>query len=166
MGEFAQVKNKLEPALDLSGQPVKRGTMAHEHIVYMMLVDSAATARDRETILKYAPLLEELAVRDDHQPYLAIAFRASGTAHRLAKEYDRAEERLQQALKIFNALELRWQRGRTLYEMGELALARDNSNLSQELFSQALNEFESIQAMPDAERTRVALDKITNKDVS
>jgi tetratricopeptide (TPR) repeat protein len=166
MGEFAQVKNKLEPSLGLSGQPVKRGTMAHEHIVYMMLVDSAANARDREAILKYAPLLEELAVRDDHQPYLAIAYRAYGVAHQIAKKYDRAERRLQQALEIFDELGLRWQHGRTLYELGELAHVRANNPLSLDLFSQALDEFESIKAMPDAERTRVALDKISNKDVS
>lgn len=166
MGEFAQVKSRLEPALGLSGQPVKRGTMAHEHIVYMMLVDSAANARDKEAILKYAPLLEELAVRDDHQPYLAIAYRASGVAHWLEKEYEGGEERLQRALKVFEELGLRWQHGRTLYELGELALARGSDDLSCELFSQALDEFESIQAMPDAERTRVALDKISNKNVS
>ena len=87
--------------------------MAHEHIVYMMLVDSAATARDQNTILKYAPLLEKLATRDDHQPYLAIAFRAYGIAHRLSMEYNHAESRLQQALDIFEELDSPWQRARS-----------------------------------------------------
>ena len=61
------MKEKLEGSLVLSGQPVKRGTMAHMHIVYMMLVDTAAKARDAETIRKYAPLLEELAKRDQRK---------------------------------------------------------------------------------------------------
>lgn len=140
--------------------------MAHEHIVYMMLVDSAATARDKDTILKHLPSLEELARRDEHQPYLAIAHRAAGVAHRLDEEYDRSEERLRQALEIFETLELRWQRARTLCELGELARARGDFSLAQELHGQALEEFESIQALPDAERTRVELDKIINKDIS
>ena len=70
--EFALVKEKLDPALKLSGQPVKRGTMAHEHIVYMMLVDSAARAGDETGIRRYVSHLEELATQDDHRPYLAV----------------------------------------------------------------------------------------------
>jgi hypothetical protein len=61
-GEFVLVKEKLEQALDLSGQPVKRGTMAHKHIVYMMLADSAAQLRDEAGLMKYALLLEKLAL--------------------------------------------------------------------------------------------------------
>ena len=45
-GEFALVKEKLELALELSGQPVKRGTMAHQHIVYMMLAEAATQLDD------------------------------------------------------------------------------------------------------------------------
>jgi hypothetical protein len=140
--------------------------MAHEHIVYMMLVDSAVTVRDRDTILKYLPSLEELVLRDNHQPYLAIAHRAAGVAHRLGGEHGRSEERLRQALKIFETLGLRWQRARTLCELGELARVRGDFSLAQELHTQALEEFESIQALLDVERTRVELDKIINKDIS
>jgi tetratricopeptide (TPR) repeat protein len=131
--------------------------MAHEHIVYMMLVDSATTARDRATILKYAPLLQDLAIRDEHRPYLAISHRAYGIAHKLAEEYEQSEDRLQQALKIFEEIGSRWQCGRTLYEIGELAKLRGKDDLSREIFTQALVEFEDIQANPDAERTRALL---------
>jgi tetratricopeptide (TPR) repeat protein len=131
--------------------------MAHEHIVYMMLVESAATARDRATILEYAPVLEELARRDDHQPYLAISYRGYGIAHRLAGEYEQAEASLQQALKIFEELETPWQRGRTLYELGELAMFQGAGDLSREMYTQALEEFERIQAKPDMARTKAAL---------
>lgn len=75
-GEFVLVKEKLEAALELPGQPVKRGTMAHKHIVYMMLAESAAQLRDAEALTSYSSLLEELAVRDDHKPYLAVAHRS------------------------------------------------------------------------------------------
>ena len=151
------MKEKLERSMGLSGQPVKRGTMAHEHIVYMMLVDSAATARDRNTILKYAPLLEKLATRDDHRPYLAIAHRAYGIAHRLSMEYNHAESRLQRALDIFEELDTAWQRGRTLYELGELAQVRDNHEISRQLFTKALQEFEQLGSTADIVRTKAAL---------
>lgn len=159
-GEFARVKEKLEGSLVLSGQPVKRGTMAHMHIVYMMLVDTAAKARDAETIRKYAPLLEELAKRDQHQPYLAISLRGKGTAHRLGLEFEQAELCLNQALEIFESLEMKWQAGRTLFELGELAMQNGLHALSQERFASALENFEKLKAAPDVERAAAALAEI------
>ena len=131
--------------------------MAHEHIVYMMLVDAAATARDRTTILKYAPLLEELATRDDHRCYLAVAYRSYGIAHRLSEEYEQADAYLQKALRVFEELGTPWQLGRTLYELGELAYLRGDKDLSREMFTKALEEFDRIHAKPDAARTKAAL---------
>jgi tetratricopeptide (TPR) repeat protein len=131
--------------------------MAHEHIVYMMLVDSAVIARERTIILKYAPLLEKLASRDDHQLYLAISSRAFGIAHILAEEYEQAETRLQQALKIFEELETLWQLGRTLSELGELAKLRGNDELSKAMYTLALEKFEEIKAKPDAARMKELL---------
>ena len=159
-GEFAQVKESLESALTLSGQPVKRGTMAHKHIVYMMLVDSASRARDLETILKYAPLLEELAARDKHQPYLAICHRAYGVAHFLRDEINRAEARLNKALEIFDSLGMGWQTGRTLAELGNLAKARNDNSMAREFFSKAREQFKMIQANPDMERIHTTLEEI------
>ena len=89
--------------------------MAHEHIVYMMLVDAAAQAGDEAAIRKFAPRLEELALRDDHKPYLAVAQRAWGIALRIAGEHEEADSRLQKALMIFEELESRWQIGRTQF---------------------------------------------------
>jgi tetratricopeptide (TPR) repeat protein len=147
----------LKPALELSGQPVKRGTMAHEHIVYMMMADSAARARDESAIRSYAAALEELARRDEHRPYLAIAHRAWGVAHRLAGEYEAAETRLKQAIQTFTELESSWQLGRTLFEMAELERARSNPEAARSYCSQALAAFEAVQARPDADRTRAML---------
>jgi tetratricopeptide (TPR) repeat protein len=146
------------PALQLSGQPVKRGTMAHEHIVYMMLVDAAARAGDDATIRQFAPKLEELALRDNHKPYLAVAHRAWGISHRLAGEYSGAEARLKKALEIFEELDTRWQIGRTLFEMGELALVMANGEAAHSYFSQAHDLFEELGAKPDMIRTQAKIE--------
>ena len=156
-GEFAQLKEQLEAALDLSGQPVKRGTMAHKHIVYMMLLDAASQARDVETILKHGPMLERLAVRDHHQPYLAICYRAYGVAHFLTEEFDKSEEKLNQALEIFETLGMTWQTGRTLTELGFLAQAKNERSKAFEFFTRAGQLLEVIQARPDIERINAAL---------
>ena len=134
--------------------------MAHEHIVYMMLVDSAARIGDETAIRKFAPRLEELAVRDDHKPYLAVAHRAWGIAHRLSNEYPEAEARLEKALEIFEELESRWQIGRTLYEMGELALAQTDGGAAHSYFMLAQAKFEELGAGPDIARTAAVLEKL------
>lgn len=156
-GEFALVRQKLERALGLEGQPVKRGTMAHDHIVYMMLADTAAQAHDVDGLHQYLPLLEELAHRDDHQPYLAVAHRARGVAYTLDGRYAEAETRLQQALRIFEAMAARWQIGRTLVALAELDLAQSDPGAAREHLTAALAEFEAIGAAPDVERTRAAM---------
>ena len=156
--EFALIKERLVPALELPGQPVKRGTMAHKHIIYMMLADAAARVGDEESIREYAPVLEELAIKDDHQPYLAVAHRAWGVAHRLAGEYAEAEARLVRAQELFAAQDIRWQYGRTLYELGQLAQARSNTEAARDCFSQALSVFEEMGAEPDMARTKVEID--------
>jgi hypothetical protein len=157
------MKEKLEGALSLEGQPVKRGTMAHEHIVYMMLADAAAQARDLAGLQQYAPLLEELARRDDHQPYLAVADRAWGVAHTLDGRYDEAETRLQQALGTFEGMNARWQIGRTQVELAELNRARGNADAAESHFAAALAEFKALGAAPDHERTRVNSQQKTEK---
>jgi tetratricopeptide (TPR) repeat protein len=156
-GEFAPLQEQLAPALELPGQPVKRGTMAHQHIVYMMMTDSAAQSRDAERLQLYAPKLEELATRDEHLPYLAVAHRAQGIAHRLAGDPVEAVARLNKAMEIFTMLQAGWQIGRTYFEMGEAAQSLSDSERAQGYFNQALAAFEAMKAMPDIERTRAAL---------
>ena len=134
--------------------------MAHEHIVYMMLVDAAARAGDEAAIRKFAPRLEELALRDDHQPYLAVAHRAWGIALRLAGENEEAEERLEKALAIFEELEASWQIGRTLYALGELALAQTEGATAHNYFMLAQTRFEELGAKPDIARTAEILQQL------
>jgi tetratricopeptide (TPR) repeat protein len=157
-GEFALVRQNMEASLKTAGQPVVWGTMAHEHDVYMMLAEAAAQQRDAAAIRQYAPLAEELALRDDHKLYLAIAQRALGVERRLAGEYAQSEQKLKLALEAFRQLGAGWQTGRTLAELGELALDRSDPVSAREYFTQALAEFETLGAAPDVERMKTALD--------
>jgi len=159
-GEFALVKEQIDRAIELAGQPVKRGSMAHDHDVYMVLADAAAQSQDADAIKKYAPRLEELATRDGHKLYLAIAHRAQGIAHRLAGEHAKAEARLNKALKIFDDLGTRWQIGRTLFALGELEAARSKKAKARDYFTRALAAFEALEANPDIERARAVLAKL------
>ena len=133
--------------------------MAHDHDIFMTLADTAVELRDAEALRKYARPLEELASRDNHRLYLAIAHRALGVEHRLAGERAPAETRLRQALELFTRAGARWQMGRTLFELGELNLKHSRPK-AHEYYSQALGAFEEIQAKPDAERTRIALNSL------
>jgi hypothetical protein len=136
--------------------------MAHQHIMYMMLADSAANSRDEEAIRRYAVPLEELATKDDHRPYRAVAHRAWGVAHRLAGEHAEAEARLNQALEMFEVLQINWQVGRTLVEFAELELARSGQAAACSNLERALTAFEGLQAMPDVEQTKLALEACAN----
>jgi tetratricopeptide (TPR) repeat protein len=149
----------MESAIARAGQPVKRGTMAHDHEIYMTLADTAAQLRDADALREFTPALEELARRDNHRLYLPIAERAWGVAQRLAGESAEAETRLNHALEMFGELSARWQIGRTLLELGELELARNTPERAGEYFSRALAEFEALGAMPDAARVRAILEK-------
>ncbi len=134
--------------------------MAHDHHMYMLLADGAARQYDLDGLLRFTPRLEELAVRDEHRLYLGIAHRAWGVAHRLSGEYDRASERLDQAQGAFRGLGTRWQIGRTLFEMGEVELARGEKSSARNHFALALEAFEGMKAKPDAEQARAALDRL------
>ena len=148
----------LETALDKSGQPVKRGTMAHDHHVYMLLTESAANRRDAADLARYTPRLAELAERDNHRLYRAIAYRAQGVAERLAGSMDEAGAYLNQALDEFVELKTGWQIGRTECELAEVELARRDSIAARQHLALALTAFDALQAAPDAERVRAALE--------
>lgn len=122
-----------------------------------MLADIAAQQCDLDAIRHYASMAQPLAERDNHQLYLAIIDRVMGVAHRLAGEYDAANERLTQALKIFNALGTRWQIARTLAEFGALEEARRNQAAAREYYSRALKDFDGLRAEPDIARIATRL---------
>jgi tetratricopeptide (TPR) repeat protein len=173
-GEIALVKDHLETAGKI---PVSSlGFLMNETERYFLLVDLAVQERDEVGLRQYAPLAEEMALRDEHLLFQAGSHRAWGVLHRLEGKYEKAEARLNQALEMFQGLETRWQIGRTLqalemfqgletrwqigrtlYELAELAVARADPTEAREYFSRALVAFEEIRANPDAVRTREAL---------
>ncbi len=157
-GEFALVEERLEASLALSGQPVKRGTMAHEHIVYMMLVEAACMAENLEAIEKYNPYLESLARRDDHEPYLAASRRAEGLACRLRGDWERAASALNEAGAYFSDQNMHWQFGRTLCELAKLEKAQDSIDTAIEYFHRAMESFEIVGARPDYGRAKAAME--------
>ncbi len=144
-GKFTEI-NEIHPGGRVIGD-----------IVYMMMTEAAAKAQDLGRLQLLAPKLEELATRDDHMAFLAVAHRAQGIAHRLAGEPVEAVARLNQAMDIFTELETGWQIGRTYFEMGEVALSMSDVGRAQGYFNQALASFEAMKAMPDIERTQAAL---------
>ena len=156
-GEFALVDQAMHTAREKSVQPVKNGSMAHEHNMYMLLTEAAAQRGDASALQQYASMLEELAVRDNHRFYQAIAHRARGISHRLAGEFVESEARLNQAEQLFREYGAHWQLGRTFFEMGELGVARSDPDMARQRFAQDVGEFEAIQALPDLERTRAAI---------
>ena len=157
------MRERVEGAINKSGQPISFGSMPHDHEIYMTLVECAREQRDREGLVKYGTLLMELARRDDHHLYAAIASRAMGVAERLAGRLTQSEALLKQAQDLFSALGARWQCGRTLTELGELELARPRKSTSKahEYYASALQLFEEMQAMPYADGARRALAKLS-----
>ena len=146
----------MEGAINKSGQPVNFGTMPHDHELYMTLAECAREQRDPQGLTKYGTSLMELANRDGHQLYTAIASRALGVAERLAGRLTESEALLKQALNLFQALGARWQCGQTLAELAELELARPRKSKSKahEYYASALQLFEELEAMPHADRAR------------
>ena len=144
----------------LEGQPVKRGTMAHEHIMYMMLADTAAQMGDGEAIERYLDHLEPLVLKDDHRPYTAVAQRVRGVFHRISGDFDLAETSFQGAMELFEEFDASWQLGRTYCELAKLEADRADEKAAYDNYLQALSRFERIQALPDMKRTRAAMESI------
>jgi tetratricopeptide (TPR) repeat protein len=155
-GEFALVSQAAETALQTSSEWIG------DHDLYAVLADAAAQAGDAVALRRYAPLAEETAAHYGHTLYAAVAHRAWGVAHRLAGEVTKAETRLLRALELFRALDTRWQIGRTLFELGELALARSNTAMARDNYERALQAFLAVKAAPDEVRTRAVLERLRN----
>lgn len=145
-GEFAPAQEALIRGVD------KSYGWSGEHDLYAMLADIAVLERDQAGLRRYAPLAEENAVRCGHALYLAIAQRAWGVSFHLEGRFQEAGQRLHQALKSFRDLGARWQAGRTLFELGELARASGDQPACRERFQDALAAFETVRAVLDVAR--------------
>ena len=153
-GEFALVREHLEAALP---KPSIGWIAFGDHEVYNLLADTAARQRDETALQKYAPLAEEAAIRYDHKLNQAIAHRAWGVLCRLAGQYAESQFRFDRALEIFQQMDTRWQIGRTLFELGELASTQLETSNARHYFARALSVFEIVGALPDLARTREKL---------
>jgi tetratricopeptide (TPR) repeat protein len=157
-GEFALVRDYLEAA---SNKPLTaRGLLFHDNELFSMYLDLAVRQRDEAALRQYAPLAEEKAVLDGHILHQASAHRAWGVLHRLQGEYAAAEARLNQALELFQGLDTRWQIGRTLYELGELAQVQSDPSGARAYFTHALAVFEEMKAVADVARTQTTLESL------
>ncbi len=152
-GEFAQVRHFMEIAL----APSKENGWIGAHDLYTLLVDAAAQKKDTGALQKYLPLAEEMALRYNHKLYQAIVHRAWGVAHLLVGEKEAAKIRLNQALAIFETLDTRWQIGRTMYDMGELASSQGDDETARENFSMAITAFEAMGAILNSSQAREKL---------
>ena len=101
---------------------------------------------------------------------LGIALRARGRMYLEQHNWETAEEDLKQSLRKSEELDLPWERGKTLYCLGllyrrraDVLYANEPDKRSADLgrahfhFEQALGFFESLNAVRDAERARLAL---------
>lgn len=156
-GEFALAKDHLQQARNKATDPVKWGSAATEQDLYAIILEAAVGEQDEAELRRYATQLERLANQNGHKLYQGVAHRALGVAHRLAGEYAQASERLNMALMIFEALGTRWQAGRTLCELGELALLQTDTATARANLSRALQAFEGLRALPDATKVRERL---------
>lgn len=109
---------------------------------------------------------------------LTIALRARGRMHMEQHHWKLADDDLRQALRRCEVLDLPWERGQTLYQLGifyrrrattlnERHPSRRNADLgrSRYHFEQALGFFESLHAAPSAERVRMTLIQETKAPV-
>src|SRR4029079_4537149 len=133
---------------------------AGDHDVLVTIVDVAALQYDEAALRQYAPRAEALADELGHTVYQATVHRAWGVAHRLAGEYAESEARLNSALVLFRPLNTRWQIGRTLFELGELAVARQQPGDARGYFCDALASFDAMRAAPDSARARAAIEAL------
>ncbi|MEO8953823.1 MAG: adenylate/guanylate cyclase domain-containing protein [Ktedonobacteraceae bacterium] len=109
---------------------------------------------------------------------LAIALRARGRMYLEQQEWASGETDLKQALHICEELDLPWEKGKTLYCLGLLYRRRADALHQQSPddrtadmgrahfhFEQALGFFESLNAVRDADRARLALVQDTKAPV-
>lgn len=156
---------KLDKALsiwlgDHSGPTMSSPSVSPYFSLLTQLADTAAELRNVDGLIKYAPRAEERASHYGHSLFLGIARRARGIEQLLTADYAQAQVSLQQALALFQKYGARWQMGRTLFGLGELALAQSNAAGARDHFSAALSHFESLKAVRYIAETRSALERV------
>ena len=154
-GEFALVQEHLKA---ISNKPALwYGFLITDNVLNFMLAELATLQRDEVMLRQYAPLAAETATRDGHALFQASAQRALGVLCRLTGGYVEAEAHLHQALQMFEELETRWQFGRTLVELAELASDRTDYAQARDYCMRAIEAFDEMGAVPDRMRAQTVL---------
>jgi class 3 adenylate cyclase/tetratricopeptide (TPR) repeat protein len=130
------------------------------------------TGQSAATQLTLCERAVALAEQSGTRKYLAVALRARGRMYLEQQQWEEAERDLREALTHFELLDLPWERGQTLYCLGSFYTRKAgkvngtdpearaaNSGLAQRFFEQALGFFESLKAVHDAARARLALEQ-------
>ena len=128
------------------------------------------TGESAATQLTLCERAVELARQSGTRKYQAVALRARGRMYLEQQQWDEAERDLYQALKDFELLDLPWERGQTLYCLGmfytrhaaivnaaNVEGSAADTGLAHLFFEQALGFFESLKAVHNAARARLAL---------
>jgi len=136
-------------------------------ILAELYVTTGESLEAQQTMCERAITISE---QSGSRKFFAVALRARGRMYLEQQDWEVAEHDLQQALDQFEQLDLPWEQGRTLYCLGLLYRRRADAinqgvpiersaDLSRAHFNfeQALGFFESLNAVHDAERARLAL---------
>ncbi len=124
-----------------------------------------------ENVMEQEELVERavsVATEAGDRKMQAVAWRAQARLRLEQQRWDEAEQELQRTLKRFEELDLPWEQGRTLYCLGLLyrrragtlsTLHTSDDTLDQgrahHYLERALGFFESLHAVPDADRVRL-----------
>ena len=132
----------------------------------LYVITGESTEAQQDMCERAIALAEQCGARK----FLAVALRARGRMFLEQQHWEAAECDLQQALKQCELLDIPWEQGQTLYCLGLLyrrhadVVNRDNPverdvdlGRAHFHFEQALGFFESLNAVHDAERARLAL---------
>ena len=132
-----------------------------------LVVITGESAEEQQIICERAVAVAE---QSGDQKSLAIALRSRGRMHLEQQNWQASEEDLKQSLRQCKDLDLPWERGKSLYCLGLLYRRRADclyKDASEERtadlgrahthFEKALGFFESLNAVNDAERARLAL---------
>ena len=127
------------------------------------------TGEDQESQKAMCERAIAVAEHSGSRKFFAVALRARGRMYLEQLDWSRAERNLQQALEQFEQLDLPWEQGQTLYCLGLLYRRRADAmnhddpvehsadlNRAHFNFEQSLGFFESLNAVHDAERARLA----------
>ncbi len=167
-GEFTLIWEnigKLDGALSIwlggnSGPTKSTPSVSPYFSLLTQLADTAAELRDLARLKEYAPRAEERASHYGHSLFLGVARRARGIEQLLTGDHARAQDSLHQALALFQKYHARWQIGRTLLALGELALAQSNPLEARACYSEALAQFNSLGAVRYIEQAQNALERL------